>query len=89
MATPVETPANFGGDRQPALYGTLVTFLVLNNLAVAARFAAHYRAYYRKGGNIFLEDVFVLLSGVSGHPPKRFGRRLTHRIQGLRERCYR
>lgn len=67
MTTPQVTSANFGGDRRPALYGTLVTFLVLNNLAVVARLVAHYRAHYRIGGRIFPEDVFVLLSGVRGH----------------------
>ena len=52
-------------DRKSALYGTLITFLVLNNLAVVTRIYSHYRTYYRKGGWIFLEDIFLLLSGVS------------------------
>ena len=52
-------------DRKSALYGTLITFLVLNNLAVVTRITAHYRTYYRKGGWVFLEDIFLLLSGVS------------------------
>ena len=51
-------------DRKPALYGTLITFLVLNNLAVVTRVVAHYRTYYRKGGWVFLEDIFLLFSGV-------------------------
>ena len=54
-------------DRRPALYGTLVTFLVLNNLVVAARLYAHYRTYYKARRSIFLEDVFFLLSGVCSH----------------------
>ena len=52
-------------DRKSALYGTLITFLVLNNLAVVTRIIAHYRTYYRKGGHVFLEDIFLLFSGVS------------------------
>lgn len=52
-------------DRKSALYGTLITFLLLNNLAVITRIYTHYRTYYRKGGWIFLEDIFLLLSGVS------------------------
>ena len=62
------TSANFGGDRRPALYGTLVTFLALNNVAVVARIIAHCRAHCRRGGRVFLEDVFALLSGVRGSP---------------------
>ena len=64
MTTSEATTAEWGQDRRPALYGTLVTFLVLNNLAVAARLVSQYRAYYRRGGRIFIEDVFFLLSGV-------------------------
>ena len=67
MATLQATSADFSGDRRPALYGTLVTFIILNNLAVAARLVAHYVAYYRKGRHIFVEDVFVILSGVRGN----------------------
>lgn len=52
-------------DRKSALYGTLITFLLLNNLAVITRIYTHYRTYYRKGGWIFLEDIFLSLSGVS------------------------
>lgn len=52
-------------DRKSALYGTLITFLVLNNLAVVTRIIVHYRTYYRKGGWVFLEDIFLFLSGVS------------------------
>ena len=65
--TTQQASAGLGGDRRPALYGTLITFLVLNNLAVAIRITAHYLAYYRKGGRIFLEDVFVFFSGVGAH----------------------
>ena len=55
-------------DRKSALYGTLVTFLVLNNVAVVTRIIAHYRTYYRKGGWVFLEDIFLFFSGVSAIP---------------------
>ena len=51
-------------DRQTSLLGTLVVFLVLNNVTVVTRIYTHYQAYYRKGAWIFLEDVFLLLSGV-------------------------
>lgn len=64
------TTSDFGQDRRPALYGALITFLVLNNLVVASRILAHYRAFYRKGGRIFLEDIFILLSGVRGQNQK-------------------
>lgn len=88
MTTSQATSVNFGGDRRPALYGTLVTFLVLNNLAVVALLVAHYRAHYRKGERVFLEDIFVLLSGVRGSPLRIQNQRLTHCIQGLREHCH-
>ena len=59
--------SNAADDRRPALYGTLVTFLVLNNLAVATRIYAHWRTYYRAGKSIFLDDIFLLLGGVRSH----------------------
>ncbi len=88
MATTQGASINFGGDRRPALYGTLVTFLVLNNLAVAARIIAHYRAYYKKGGRIFLEDIFVILSGVCDHVQKRRSQLPAHLTQVVCECCY-
>lgn len=51
-------------DRRPALYGTLVTFLLLNNLAVASRIYANWRTHYRDGRSLFLDDIFLLASGV-------------------------
>lgn len=71
MTAQQQTSANLGEDRQPALYGTLVTCLVLNNLAIVARIVANYRAHYRKGQHFYLEDIFVILSGVSGQSQER------------------
>ena len=51
-------------DRRPALYGTLITCLILNNIAVASRLFVHYRKYYQAGRSLFLDDVFNFLSGV-------------------------
>ena len=59
---------DLGEDRKSALYGTLITFLVLNNVAVVTRIYSHYRTYYSKGGWVFLEDIFLLISGVSTAP---------------------
>lgn len=67
MPTQRYTSADLGQDRRPALYGTLVTCLVLNNLAVASRIGANYLAHYRKRERVFLEDIFFFLSGVCGH----------------------
>lgn len=70
VAIMTTSSSDFDQDRRPALYGSLITFLVFNNLIVAARILAHYRAFYRKGGRIFLEDIFILLSGVRDQPQK-------------------
>ena len=59
--------AQYDQDRRPELYGTLVLFLLLNNITVAARLWAHYRTRFTVGVWISLEDVFVFLSGVRGH----------------------
>ena len=70
MSTRQLFAAQSSGSRQPALYGSLVAFLVLNNLAVAARCLTHYRSPYRTTRRISLEDVFIILSGVRGRLPK-------------------
>ena len=67
MATPHLTPvqlAEYNDDRRTELYGSLLTLLVLNNLAVAARLLAHYRKHYRTTGRVYPEDPLILLSGV-------------------------
>ena len=89
MATQQETLATLGEDRRPALYGTLVTCLVLNNVAAALRIIANYMAHYRKGERVFLEDIFVFTGGVCGQPRKRQRQYSTHHILDLRERCHR
>ena len=53
-----------GQSRQTELYATLITFLILNNATIAARLFAHWRVHYKQKTPIFLEDLFLLLSGV-------------------------
>ena len=76
-------------DRKPALYGTLVTFLVLNNVAVVTRIIVHYRTYYRKGGWVFLEDIFLFFSGVSAIPFLNWAAESAHRLPASCQRCHR
>lgn len=76
-------------DRKSTLYGTLITFLLLNNLAVITRIYTHYRIYYRKGGWVFLEDIFLLLSGVSTGAVGNREAQSAHLRPASRQRCNR
>jgi hypothetical protein len=52
-------------DRRPALYGSLITLLVINNLFAAWRWLIHWITHYRHDFSlrrIFLEDYFILLA---------------------------
>lgn len=61
--------ADYHESRQLELYGALIAFLVLNNVTIAARIYANWRLHYRSCRLPFLEDMFILLSGVGDPPP--------------------
>ena len=52
------------GDRQKQLFGSLITFLVINNIVMASRIYVHYRTQHKARRGILLEDTFALLSTV-------------------------
>ena len=54
----------YGEDRRPELYVCMAIFLVVNNVAVVARLIAHWRAHYKTRRSMFIEDIFIVLSGV-------------------------
>ena len=60
-----EGAASFNDDRRPALYATMVIFLVLNNGSVFARLFSQHRTYSKVQRWLFVEDVFIILGGVS------------------------
>lgn len=71
ISPPAITPAQravYDEDRRPELYATLITLLVINNLAAGGRLIVHWRAHYRHHGDfrrVFAEDYFILLSALS------------------------
>ena len=69
---PRQEPAS-GGDRQTQLYGSLITFLVINNVVIASRVYVHYRAQYKARRSVFPEDIFALLSAVGRRIGKLYG----------------
>jgi hypothetical protein len=68
--------ADFWDDRRPALYASLITLLIINNVVVIGRCFAHWRAHYRKSSwkdmHIFPEDIFIVISVVSCVPKLTF-----------------
>jgi hypothetical protein len=70
MSPPPLTPqqqALWGQDRRPALYGSLIALLAVNNIVAMGRFLAHYRAHYRHNWGfkrVFVEDYFTVLSAL-------------------------
>jgi membrane protein required for beta-lactamase induction len=70
MTLPPPTPsqlAQWGEDRRPTLYGSLIVLLIINNLVAGGRFVAHWRAHYRREFSfrtIFAEDYFILLGAL-------------------------
>lgn len=60
-----EAPLGQPGDRRSQLYGSLITFLVINNVVIASRIYVHFRTHYKARRSVILEDVFALLSAVS------------------------
>lgn len=59
-----EAPLGTYGDRRPELYGSLITFLIINNILIASRFYVYLRAHYKARRSILAEDIFALLSAV-------------------------
>lgn len=62
-----EQLALWNDTRQPALYGSLIALLVVNNVVAGGRFLAHYRTHYRHNWGfrvIFAEDYLILLSAL-------------------------
>ncbi|KAL8714471.1 MAG: hypothetical protein Q9220_001804 [cf. Caloplaca sp. 1 TL-2023] len=57
-------PLGQDGDRRSELYGSLATFLVINNVVIVSRIWAHCRTHYRARRSILLEDVFALISAL-------------------------
>lgn len=54
-----------GGDRRDQLWGSLIAFLVINNIVVGLRIYVHARTQYNARKRLYLEDIFALLSAVS------------------------
>ena len=55
--------------RQPALWGCLITFLVINDLAIAGKLWGTWTSVSSRS-RVLAEDVLILLSGVSSLPPR-------------------
>lgn len=70
VSSPAITPAQqavYYEDRRPALYGSLITLLVINNLFAAGRWLIHWLTHYRNDFSlrrIFVEDYFILLAAI-------------------------
>lgn len=70
MSPPPLTPlqlAQWGEDRRPALYGSLIMLIMINNVVAGGRFVAHWRSHYKRDCSfktIFLEDYFILLGAL-------------------------
>lgn len=59
--------ASYGQDRRPALYGSLIAVLVINNIFAAGRFRVHWTTHYRHDFSlkrVFIEDYFILLGAI-------------------------
>ena len=50
--------------RQPVLWGCLITFLIINDLAIAGRLWGTWTSVTSRS-RVLAEDVLILLSGVS------------------------
>ncbi|KAL8820590.1 MAG: hypothetical protein Q9191_007482 [Dirinaria sp. TL-2023a] len=57
-----EAPLGQPGDRRSQLYGSLITFLVINNVVIVSRVYVHFRTHYKARRSVIIEDVFALLS---------------------------
>ena len=65
-----EAPLGHSGDRRSQLYGSLITFLVINNVVIVSRIYVHCRTQYKARRGILLEDAFAFLSAVGYHNNK-------------------
>lgn len=65
-----------GGDRRNQLWGSLITFLIINNVVVASRVYVHARTQHNARKRLYLEDIFALLSAVRSHPRKALPKNL-------------
>jgi hypothetical protein len=64
-AMTVAQQAVYHEDCRPALYGSLIILLVINNLFAGWRWLIHWITHYRHDFSlrrIFLEDYFILLA---------------------------
>ena len=50
--------------RQPALWGCLITFIIINNLVIAGRLWGTWTSVTSRS-RVLAEDVLIFLSGVS------------------------
>jgi hypothetical protein len=55
----------FWDDRRPALYGSLISLLVLNNIFVVLRCIGRYRTKRAGQRRLAAEDPLIVLTGVS------------------------
>ncbi|KAI0843430.1 hypothetical protein F5Y06DRAFT_3874 [Hypoxylon sp. FL0890] len=58
-----EQEAHLNDTRQPALWGCLVTFLVINDVAVAGRLWGTWRSVARRS-SVMAENISLVLSGI-------------------------
>ncbi|KAL7626385.1 hypothetical protein AAE478_003157 [Parahypoxylon ruwenzoriense] len=63
-----EQEAHLGDTRQPELWGCLIAFLVINDVAIAGRVWGTWRSVASRS-RVMAEDVLIVLSGVSSGPP--------------------
>ncbi|KAI0882499.1 uncharacterized protein GGS22DRAFT_195771 [Annulohypoxylon maeteangense] len=66
MPQPALTPeqeAHFNDTRRPALWGCLITFLVINDVAIAGRLWGTWRSVASRS-RVMAEDISIILSGI-------------------------
>lgn len=66
MISPSET-LEAGGDRRNQLWGSLIAFLVVNNIVVASRVYVHARTQHIARRRLYLEDISALLGAARLH----------------------
>jgi len=84
----LNTRQEAGGDRRDQLWGSLVAFLVINNIVVASRIYVHARTQYNARKRLYLEDIFALLSAVSHSPWDSLAEELADHLKALRQCCH-
>ncbi|KAI2468235.1 hypothetical protein F4781DRAFT_274601 [Annulohypoxylon bovei var. microspora] len=63
LALTPEQEAHFNDTRQPALWGCLITFLVINDVAIAGRIWGTWRSVSSRS-RVVAEDISIILSGI-------------------------